>query len=427
MPQWSELTKFSGAIDTTDIFRLAPNLVEARIFFVSVRAPSSPINHPCLRSLIIPDCDGNQRGDILPLFTFPNLQSLEMVGMGNTRNASLKSFLSRSPALVSLSLLEDGHGFWEGSSPPSPLSQPYDDQVFDDWMLSIPPTLKHLELGPLSARSQTFTLYLSTIPILDSLRHLQSRWSPRSLSSLKLILPDGIRLDHSLFHCLPFLEKCEVHARHVVGLSWNEKVYGAVIIKRCYKAFISRKPTACSQSLNSLGTQSCGIRKFTLRQRTTTYTPLLPPILGGMANIKHVSFLVAEQFDAEDRVVVRRPSDSSERPSNARCVWPPIAIRMFHLKDYRHPPAISARMVASSCASGESSERVEPKTAIQAGSNHRLPPASAKARDKQRIHATVTGARKFDSESPQRAKERAFVCEGCKERDKNLISCGPDR
>ncbi|KAJ7771097.1 hypothetical protein DFH07DRAFT_804870 [Mycena maculata] len=130
---WSQLTKFDGEITTMDLFRLAPNVTEARCSVPSLDpTPTSTITHPRLRSLaLIESVLKTKSIDILEYLTLPSLQSLHISDMEDTSYDTLDVFLERSsPPLLTLSVRVD-------------------DADFFDWvecLTCVGPTLENLEL-----------------------------------------------------------------------------------------------------------------------------------------------------------------------------------------------------------------------------------------------------------------------------------------
>jgi hypothetical protein len=123
---WRHLTKFTGEIWNTDIFSLAPNLLEATVSVTpdNQHKSKSVIVHPTLRSLTF---FAGTRGHFSPsikaldFLTLPGLEHLHMCKTHDhtATHTTLSSFLSRSsPSLTSLSIsAEDIPPSWENTIP----------------------------------------------------------------------------------------------------------------------------------------------------------------------------------------------------------------------------------------------------------------------------------------------------------------------
>ncbi|KAJ6539708.1 hypothetical protein B0H19DRAFT_1078714 [Mycena capillaripes] len=158
-----QFTTFDGGINDMMLFTVTPNLTEAKcsVDFLSVfGTPASPILHSRLQFLaLVYNFDDPE--DILQYLTLPALQCLRISEMHDTSYSSLHSFLTRSsPALISLSIRGDNHGF-------------------SDWQecfSAVGGTLGNLELDQPSERVQDSIFYLHH-PIPE-LRFEHSRISP---------------------------------------------------------------------------------------------------------------------------------------------------------------------------------------------------------------------------------------------------------
>jgi hypothetical protein len=103
---WLQLTKFEGEIDTLDIFRMAPNLVEVKCA-MGYLPGTDVIIHPCLQSLTVTiSSEGNPPADLLDRFHLPALRSLHISDTTRPIDMySLEDFFQRSaPPLRTLSV-----------------------------------------------------------------------------------------------------------------------------------------------------------------------------------------------------------------------------------------------------------------------------------------------------------------------------------
>ncbi|KAJ7848306.1 hypothetical protein B0H13DRAFT_2361985 [Mycena leptocephala] len=93
---WSQLTRFEGEIENTELFALAVNLTEAKCCLVA-DDDGDIVAHTSLQSLIVT----GESADILALLTLSSLRYLDICGMQD--HNSLRRFLIRSsPPLLTL-------------------------------------------------------------------------------------------------------------------------------------------------------------------------------------------------------------------------------------------------------------------------------------------------------------------------------------
>ncbi|KAJ7429493.1 hypothetical protein FB451DRAFT_1328394 [Mycena latifolia] len=164
---WLQLTKFEGQVDNLDLFTLAPNLCEAKIYSdsESFEPPPSTITHAKLHSLTLVQEDSGSF-NIFPFLTLPALQSLDISAVHPPTYLPLRSFIMRSsPPLLSLSVNAG-------------------QMYFSDWAQSFPHVAATLENLTLRYPS---TPLLSTI--FDSGGCLTSLRTLRNLSLLDVYGP----------------------------------------------------------------------------------------------------------------------------------------------------------------------------------------------------------------------------------------------
>lgn len=159
---WLQLTKFEGEIDTLDIFRMAPNLVEVKCA-MGYLPGTDVITHPCLQSLTVTiSSEGNPPADLLDRFHLPALRSLHISDTTRPIHMySLAGFFQRSaPPLRTLSVNVYGCAYLR----------------FDDCLSIIGDTLHNLEVAWPSTDFVDAILggYYHPLPRLQSLALIHS-------------------------------------------------------------------------------------------------------------------------------------------------------------------------------------------------------------------------------------------------------------
>ncbi|KAK7062026.1 hypothetical protein R3P38DRAFT_2832947 [Favolaschia claudopus] len=101
--EWKRLTKFSGKLDSMELFALAPALVELTCTFLPALDASLVVTqHLTLESLTVADDDGDESLDVLQYLTLPALRRLDIFDSKDNHD-SLRLFLARSsPPLISI-------------------------------------------------------------------------------------------------------------------------------------------------------------------------------------------------------------------------------------------------------------------------------------------------------------------------------------